>query len=256
MDITNYLTECVKTKTPVSFSKYGDGEYYCAIGHQGGNCDGDAYTNKKRNAIINSFKYMVDNAENAYIGLWHSESNRQFWESFVSKQVKFAKYHSIIIDQSNDIEKVELYKAIRYSDMNKIIICNELLIKSQKLLNIDHCVIIPFNNWFDTQFVYYLEQVKNLMLNDERPPLVITCCGMNAKIMISELHKINPNGIYLDFGSALDKICTKRESRGFPHTYEYLIDLFKEIIPDDWEDDKYNSIYEVANYKLGIHLPN
>mgnify|MGYP003344700504 CR=1 FL=1 len=138
--------------------------------------------------------------------------------------------------------------------MNKIIICNELLIKSKKLFNADHIIHIPFNNWFDNEFEMYSELIKNIIRNDPRPPLVITSCGMNAKIMICELYKTNPNGIYLDFGSALDKLCTKRDSRGFAHTYEYLINLLKDILPDDWESEKYNNIYEQAKHKLGIHL--
>ena len=38
----------------------------------------------------------------------------------------------------------------------------------------------------------------------------MTSCGQSAKVLIAELHKTYPNGIYLDVGSGLDCICTKR----------------------------------------------
>jgi hypothetical protein len=44
MEITNYLSECIINKKPVSFIKYGDGEYNCATSCNGFNCDNDKYT--------------------------------------------------------------------------------------------------------------------------------------------------------------------------------------------------------------------
>ena len=189
MNITQYLTECVKHKVPVSFSKYGDGEFNCAAGYYGANCDNDAYTPKKCDAIVKSFKYMANEAQNSYMGLWHDQEKKSFWESMATRPVRWAQYHTIIFDEHNDEAKSNLYRAIKESDMNKIIICNELLIKSKKLFNADHIIHIPFNNWFDTEFEMYAELIKNIIRNDPRPPLVITSCGMNAKIMICELYK-------------------------------------------------------------------
>jgi hypothetical protein len=69
------------------------------------------------------------------------------------------------------------------------------------------------------------------------------------------------NGIYLDLdfgsgsGSALDFICTKKNSRGWKHTYDYLLDIMKELLPSDWDDEKYNDIYELSKQQLGTHLP-
>ena len=254
MNVTQHLTECIKHKIPVSFSKYGDGEYDCAVGCYGYNCDNDSYTTKKREALINSFKYMVNEAQNSFIGLWHNLATKTYWESLVSKQVPWAQYHTILLDTNNDENKVELYKTIKNSDYNKIIICNELLVKSKKLFNADHIIYVPLNNWFDNDFDNYLNQIDNIIRNDQRQPLVITCCGMSAKIMICELHKKHPNGIFLDFGSGLDFVCTKRDSRGREYNYDYLTNILKDMLPDDWESEEYNNIYEQAKYKMGIHL--
>ena len=146
-----------------------------------------------------------------------------------------------------------MYKTIKQSKLKKIIVCNELLIKSKLLLDIDEVVLIPFNNWFDTQFDTVLQEIKEKIQTDGNH-IVMTCCGMSAKVLICELTKSFPLGIYLDFGSALDIICTKRDSRGYNCDYEYFSNLLKECLPDNFEDDKYKSIYDSAKINLGLHI--
>jgi hypothetical protein len=80
MDIITNLTNCINEKTPVSFSKYGDGEFYCASACTGGNCDGDTYTNKLKNGLTDSFKYMTQEVENSYIGMWWDPIKNEFWK--------------------------------------------------------------------------------------------------------------------------------------------------------------------------------
>jgi hypothetical protein len=256
MNINNYLIECITQNIPVSYSKYGDGEYLCAINYQGSNCDNDSYTNLLRDSLINSFKYMVDNTNNAYIGKW-PEYN-EFWENLVKNKINWADYYTLIIDNINNTkacDKLTLYKIIKQSKLKKIIICNPLLIKSKLLLNIDDVVIIPLNNWFDSSFSDILSKVKKLIDSDGNH-IVMTCCGMGAKVLIAELHKIFPKGIYLDFGSALDLICTKTDSRGYSNTYEECLTFFKDIISDNWNDKCYDKIYIEASNKLGLHIKN
>lgn len=216
---------------------------------------------------------MTNEAENAYVGLWHdihfknfsdslstSPINinfKNFWDSLSTKSIKWANYHTLIFGGNNDIDKskAELIHEIKNStDYVKIIVCNELLIKSKSLFDADHIIYVPFNNWFDSHFYFFLNNIKDIIKKDSRPPLLITCCGMSAKILICELHKLFPNGIYLDYGSALDIICTKRDSRGFSHNYEYVYNLLKYLLPQDWEDEKYNYIYTEAKKKLGLHV--
>ena len=78
---------------------------------------------------------------------------------------------------------------------------------------------------------------------------------MGSKVLLAELIKLYPGGIYLDYGSSLDKLCTKKETRGWNYSYEYLLDLCKDIIPDNWNDTNYDYIYDKAKGMLGMHLP-
>ena len=146
MDITNYLTECIQNNTPVSFSKYGDGEFACMSHKNGCNCDKDTYSSNLSTALNKSFIYMVENTNNnAYIGLWHCNiENKQVLEKTVNKKVNWALYHTILFDKKEDEKKAILYKTIKNSKLKKIIICNPLLIKSKLLLDIDEVIFVPF----------------------------------------------------------------------------------------------------------------
>jgi len=68
---------------------------------------------------------------------------------------------------------------------------------------------VPFNNWFDKYYETVIEHTAKL-IGEDGNHIIITCCGMGAKVIICELKKRFPRGIYLDFGSALDLICTKK----------------------------------------------
>lgn len=176
----------------------------------------------------------------------------QAWQTLVSKPISWSNYHTIIIDGKYNDEKVQLYKAIKNSKTQKIIVCNELLIKSKILLDADDIVIVPFQNWFDTQFDDILQEVIDI-IGPDFPHIVITCCGMSAKVLIAELKKRYDTGIYLDFGSAMDLLCTKKSTRG-AYDYAYMETLFRELLPPDWNDAKYDYIYEEAKCELGLHL--
>jgi hypothetical protein len=94
---------------------------------------------------------MSSVAKNAYIGLWHTDKVKKFWEGLVSTEVKWAEYHTFFLNNDKE-NKIKLYKTIKYSPLKKIIICNELLEKSKILFNIDYMINVKFNNWFDDDF--------------------------------------------------------------------------------------------------------
>ena len=254
MEITNILTEAILNSTPISFSKYGDGEYYCVNSHPGRNCDNDNYNAKKKTMLLASFRYMVDELPNSYIGKWNDNKHIAFWEKNAEKKVKWGKYNSIIMDNENMTEKIKLYKTIKESPLKKILVCNPLLVKARSFLNVDYMIHVPLSNWFDTHFDKVMTEIKTIMTGVE-PFIIMTSAGMASKILICELSKQFPHSIYLDFGSAIDKICTKKTSRGWEPSYDALMVLLKDILPSDWNDPKYESIYEESKGKLGIHLP-
>lgn len=252
MEITNLLSECIRRGIPVSFSKYGDGEYACAKLFDGHNCDADLYTVKKQTALIESFKYMAENAPNAFVSYWRDEIS-SYWQSLTRTSVRWGKVHTLIFDDDSIEDKVNLYKTIKTSPLKKIYICNQLMVKAQPLLNIDWMVYIPLNNWFDTLFEELMQTLKTVIMHDEQ--CIIMCsAGMGAKVIICELTKLFPNNIYLDIGSALDTICTKRVTRDPNRTYEKVLNHLGDLIPNDWNDPKYDYVYAEAQKNMGLHM--
>lgn len=252
MDITKYLADCIINGIPVSFSKYGDGEYSAANGHNGANCDNDIYTTKLSESLRLSFEYMVDKSPNSYIGIWTDNNHVNYWSSIVKNPIKLAKYHTLIMDSDNRKDKVHLFKTIKESQKKKIYICNPLLIRAQGLLNIDYMIHVPFNNWFDSQFEEIFEQIDSCIKEGEQC-IIMTSAGMGSKVLISELIKKHPQNIYLDIGSGLDKICTRKTTRGWEPTYDELIHELHELLPNDWYNEKYWWIFNEARKKLGVH---
>lgn len=260
MNITDLLTNCVNKRIPISFSKYGDGEYNCATNEPGANCDNDSYSILLSDALRRSFKQLTNETNNSYMGMWIDMTKTAYWESLSSKHVNWAKYETIIIDdkhiENKDLfieQKVKLFKAIKSSTIKKIIICNPLLERAKALLNIDDVIYIPLNNWFDKHY-YDVVNIASSLLNPNECHIVITCCGMSAKPLICDLKTKYPNGIYLDFGHALDHICTKKNTRGSKYTYDEIKEIFKDLLPETWEDEKYEKLFQSANNSLGLHL--
>jgi len=134
-------------------------------------------------------------------------------------------------------------------------VCNPLMIKAKILLNINDIIHVPLCNWFDTQLEIIIDKIKNIVTDE--PFILLTSCGMGSKVLICELVKLFPHGIFLDVGSALDLLCTKKDSRGREYSYNDILTEFKkyDMIPESWDDPSYEDIYKIASTALGVHIP-
>ena len=235
MNSTQTLTEYINTNTPCMFVKYGDGEMLAATYSQGENCDRTPYTTNLGDKLRLSFIYNSQQS-NSLIAIWHNiNSHKLFWESLLSNEkqisnVNCVNYHTIIIDYlHSSSDKLELYKAIKYSKRNKIYIANNNMGKSKTIFNIDHHISIHPNNWFETEYQSVFNDVTKKIIDDSNT-MVLTSAGMGAKYLISELHRLYPNAIYLDIGSAFDIICTGIETRGEPEqTYSFMSEYLQPL---------------------------
>ncbi len=263
MEDRRKIKECIENGFPVSFLKFGDGEYAAANFWGGTNCDRDYYTHKLGVSLRESFIYQINNNNNCNMGLWHHSDKKVFWDSLVeNKSINWVDYHIFIFD-NNDLEdnnkfidKIDLYKKIKDSKRKKIYICNELMVRSKILLDIDYLIHTPLQNWFDNNLEDIINKVIELIGEEDGKHMILTSCGMGAKVLLTELYKRYPKGIYLDIGSALDLICTKKDSRGWNYNYDTLYEKFKEndFIPNDWDNQCYDHIYPKAKICLGTHL--
>ena len=180
-----------------------------------------------------------------------------FWKTVVDdpKKIKWAKQHTFVIGDEDNIQnpdtirKIQLYKSIKQSTMKKILICNRFLVKATVLFNVDVMINVNYNNWFDESFNEILEKLKTEIGSTEQP-MILSSCGMGSKILIAELSKLYPKGIFLDIGSAVDYLCLKYDTRGRKYMYNDLVNIFAEILPSDWNDLKYDELYIQSRHYL------
>jgi hypothetical protein len=213
MDIVKFIQE----NTPFMFAKFGDGEYYAAIGEHGGNCDGTPYTKRLGEGINESFKYLTQ-FSNVYIGKWADfDKPSTYFQSLTPNTVNWENYNILISRSRNEFlnRALPYFKAIRNANQQKIYICNEYMVEiSRSVLTIDDFVVVDPVNWFEqnyseilTTFIKTVKDPNNLM--------VLTSCGMGAKVLIADIHKLFPNAIFLDVGSSLDLVCSNRRTRDY-----------------------------------------
>lgn len=214
----SFFIDCIKTKKPFVFAKYGDGEYNAAVQLQGGNCDGTPYTQKLGEGVKESFQYIAKQP-NTYIGQWKDfKGVDSYFQSLVETPVEWVNYNIFIFKTKQQFYEKQLafYKAIRQSSKHKVYVCNpSMAFRAQQLLNLNETVQIDPVNWFETNY----EDVLNRTINAVRDShgIILTSAGMGAKVLISDLHKRFPEATIIDIGSALDLMCSGRRSRDF-HT--------------------------------------
>jgi hypothetical protein len=148
--------------------------------------------------------------------------------------------------------KLGLFKSIKNSKRKKVLVGNELLIRAKYLLDAEH-IVVPCHGWVETEFQTIISRILSYF-NGDPNPMIITCAGMGSKILIMELHKQIPNGMYIDIGSGLDYLCTKKCSRGWYYSYDKLETYFNEILPSNWNNSEFDSIYDNAKLCFGTHL--
>ena len=240
-DVCEQITECVLTQTPIIYGKYGDGEYICVfepIGRYGlHNCDRDMYTDKKKEGLIASIRFM-NNIDYAHIGRWEEDHIITAWQSLCPNPIKWAYYQSLFMlgdSLDRDLKVLAMYRAIKNSPLKKIMVCNPSMKRAKALLNIDNMVHVPPNNWYDDHFEDVVSKVLTCM-EDAGMCIVITCCGMSAKVLQMRITQVHASGIYLDVGSGLDVICTKVKSRSYGRGYEHEKKIWKDELPTNWEE--------------------
>jgi len=232
MNSTQQLTWYIKNNVPCIFAKYGDGEYNAANYWEGGNCDGTPYTKNLGEKVRESFVYNSQQ-KNSMIGVWHDSSNKIFWDSLGNSNINWVDFHTVLIDNNkpanHNNDRLELFKSIKESSRRKIYIANPNMNVSQKIFNIDSHIKIHPSNWFDTQYESIFYRVKSEVIDDNNT-MILTSAGIGAKYLISQLHKLFPNAIYIDIGSGFDKLCTGQHTRLYNPSYEEIYDYLRPIL--------------------------
>jgi hypothetical protein len=240
MNSTQQLTHFIRNNTPCIFAKYGDGEFNAANFWNGGNCDGTPYTKNLGEKVRESFIHSSQQPH-AMMGAWHDTSNRAFWEGLGNqnanwKPVNWVDFHTVLIDNNKPIhhspDRLNLFTAIKESTRKKIYVANEKMSRAKEAFSIDHHIVVDQSNWFDTNYDAVLNRIKYAVENDNT--MILTSAGMGAKYLISNLHELYPNEIYIDIGSGFDLLCTKQVTRTYNPSYHELCQYLRPMLPPSW----------------------
>lgn len=234
---TEELTRRIVADEPCGFIKYGDGEYFAAIQYPGHNCDGTPYSPALGAKIVESFRFLSAQPH-LMLGAWHDPAKAAYWNPLSASPPNWVDYHTAIIDDLARPEKARLYKAIKESPRHKVYVANAEMHKAAPLLNLQALIAVHPSNWFDTAYDDTLSAVCASIDGAGSGAMLITSAGMGAKPLIADVIKKYPGTIVIDVGSALDTICTKRDTRGFGHAHgiyhDQLCEYLREIVPQNW----------------------
>lgn len=213
------VVDSIQNNIPFTFVKYGDGEYFAAIQSIGHNCDGTPYTKNLGDSLVQSFKYFTQ-FDNVFVGKRQEEFVFRFFSS-LSNRVNWEDFHLFMFNSASEFyNRLPIYRAIRNATQQKLYVCNETMVEeSKKLLNIDSCVVVNSQNWFEQNYSTVLKSIQSLV-KDPSSIIILFSAGMGAKVLMADVLKLFPLAILIDIGSALDLLCGGRKSRDYHQTFK------------------------------------
>lgn len=238
---TNFFTACINANKPVSFVKWGDGEFACVAGHQGENCDGDKYFPELGEAMRKAFLKTAWHP-NVYYGRWHLTPNdahvaasfNAFWAMNTgrySSEIPWVNYHCLLRDaeRGRKPDMLNLMKAIQANQRKKIYVCNKRNSKLCRVIDAEH-IEVPEKCWF-LHYDTVMNEIKSKITPDS---IILFSAGLCTKVAISELLETNPGITCLDFGSSFDCLTRGITSRSYQSSFHEEVAYYSEILPLDW----------------------
>ena len=238
---THFFTECLRTKIPINFVKMGDGEYACAIGEQGANCDGDVYYPELGSALRKAFLDLAQKS-NVYIGRWHMNPSdchvAEWFNSFFENQLQkpsamipWVNYHCFIKDseRAKKPDILNFVKAIQEDTRKKIYVCNEMNAKLCSVFGADH-VLVPPNCWV-TQYDSVMNEIVSKLTPDA---IVLFSAGICSKVAIANLLQIFPHLTCLDLGSNFDCLARGKATRAYQGNFFEEYEYYRSVLPNNW----------------------
>lgn len=233
--ISKKFSELIDENVNFTFTKFGDGEFYCMNFTNGHNCDGDSYTRWLGEELINSFKHLTYK-DFVYLGKWHNPNAVDFFSKLSNQnKINWVHYHSVMnaspvngieFDSFSNDYLLRLVKSIRDSKRKKIIISNHKNKKLKDIFNANSYVEVLGSDWSES-YSEYEKKVLNELTDD---CIILTAAGMCSKVLISNLLKIKENITCIDIGSGFDLLATGIKSRPWPHSYQDELEYYKSIL--------------------------
>lgn len=194
-----------------SFIRFGDGEFLCMKGANGKNCDGHPYSRELGDKLINSYIELSKNPD-IVIGttiklLENSPSIKSYKKGLendnsINPKIVDINFFNQLDENLNDDDLFHLFDFLRNSDKDKIYVAPDRLKGVCEMLDIDKHIKIPLVNAYSVH-----ENVVN-EIKGYKPSggILFLSCGMMSPYISNEYLKIDPKGLVIDLGSALDPL--------------------------------------------------
>lgn len=209
----DYYVSLLKSKTPFSFSRFGDGEWNAMFNVPGANCDGHEYLPQLGADLRNAFT-----RRDTYFYAMQPHAIRQGG----AKIAAFLKKHRIrecwhnteVYHHANNAG--ELYPLVeQLRTMNVVVIGpNYLRGLNKKVFRYSHFIEIPRTNCYMVKDAV-IKQILELQAKDPSPKVFAFSASMASNVMIHELYPyIGKQAWLIDFGSLWD-VYMEQMSRGY-----------------------------------------
>lgn len=255
----------------IIFTKYGDGEYLCMSEQPGANIDGDDRHPRLGKALRNAL-LSLSQKPNAYIGRWHPDNRfdpnvllnfsrkpKTYIDGFdeiddlcISDQLTyrhvgkgcdaFAQKYNITIPWVNyhlfmnddDFNKHHYLHAfvefVQSTHRKKIIVMNGINRRLLYFFKADIFIEIPAKNWS-----YQYEHWKTLILSHiEKDCILLVGGGTCSKVLIDDVTNMY-HCTCIDLGSSFDMLASRKNTRGWRHTYADEVRYYVDLLPANWE---------------------
>jgi hypothetical protein len=218
----------------IIFTKYGDGEYNCMLGVHGYNVDHDTYHawlgESLKQALVSLSK-----KPNTYIGKWWTADVYEYCNKIAQANnvtIPWVWYHLFMND--DEFTKFNhMYKFVNFmvnTKRKKIVICNSENKRLKDFFRAEVFVEIPAKDWsFD--YIAYKQIVESHIVKDA---IVLISAGMCSKVLIDDITNERPDVTFIDLGSSFDMLASKKNTRGWHHTYAQELAYYKDFIPERW----------------------
>ena len=205
------FTEKLKNQEPFSFIKIGDDCVFCIKGQEGSNAEGHPYSKELGSHMTEAYNYMIEQP-GVFVAEWNNP--------------KLTYFDALLLHEDEYLTEdlKEFYRLLKDEPRPKYYFARERMREAATVFNMNF-VEVPYPDSY-SHIDEVMAKVKEIAKDDI---IILFSCGMLAKIMTYECHKINPKMTVLDMGSAFDPLFVGSTRSHDPDQHLRVKEFYKDL---------------------------